>query len=531
MNITSTTFIRNDYWPGYNDINQLNHRIDDVEKPMKIASTPFIRNDYWPDYNDIDQLNHRIDEAENEITLVDARLTNDIENVSNDLNIYKNKVADTAISNNIIVNNINANYATGSFANFDNTFTNNAYIENLTVNMPVFDITLNTPHIENITVTSGNIYDTNLFNVTVENLSGTIVNSTITDSTLVNATIDGNGALGDVEINNTVINTANIDNLYIKRVRPTISSAVLGYDINGKVIPVKAVFDVGFPENAPYLFTDKYGIAFAGVAETSVGESNNLITAFAVANEFANVTSDVDNKFNDMANAANEQYNDINNSFNSINNNFTTNNLFADIITVNNLDVLNITVDKEAGTNGQVIGKVNKKVKWVNVLDVSISAIIDAVWPIGVIYTQYPQQKSPQEIFPNTVWEELKYDGAFFRASGGNAAAFIEKSGVLSKQEQSIQSHKHDFSWAGEHSHGVTDPGHSHGYELGVDDGGNGHGGERTGRHFSNASTYSATTGISVNSATISISGTTESTGGNEIRPENFTIRIWKRTA
>ena len=101
----------------------------------------------------------------------------------------------------------------------------------------------------------------------------------------------------------------------------------------------------------------------------------------------------------------------------------------------------------------------------------------------------------------------------------------------MSKQGQSIQSHKHDFSWSGTHNHGVTDPGHSHGYELGVDDGGTGHGGERTSRYFSNTSTNSARTGISVNSATISISGTTESAGENETRPENFTIRIWKRTA
>ena len=533
MNITSTTFIRNDYWPGCNGIDQSNQRIDGVEKPMKITSTPFIRNDYWPDYNDIDQLNQRIDETQSELALVNANLTSDIENVFNNLNIYVKDQADTSISNNIIVNNLNANYAEGRFANFDNTFTNNAYIENLTVNMPVFDITLNTPHMENITVTSGNIYDTNLFNVTVENLSGTIVNSTITDSTLVNATIDGNGALGDVEINNTVINTANIDNLYIHRVRPTISSAVLGYDINGRVIPVKAAFDVGFPENASYLFTDQYGIAWAGVAETSVGESNNLITAFAVANEFANVTNDVDNKFNDMANAANEQYNeynnkfnDIDNSFNSINNTFITNNLSAENTATNNLDVSNITVNKTTGTEGQVIGKEDGNVKWVNVIDVSAKAIIDTVWPIGVIYTQYPQQKSPQELFPNTTWEEVNYSGAFFRASGGNAAAFNG-----GRQGQSIQSHDHSFSWSGSHSHSITDPGHSHGIPTGAQDSHTGDYNDHGYEYEGTKSTTSSKTNISIDSETISISGTTGSAGGNETRPENFTIRIWKRTA
>lgn len=289
---------------------------------MEITSTPFIRNDYWGDYNDISQINNRIDNLESDMDLMNIHLTTDIENVSNNLNTYINSQADTTTTNNIVVNNINANYAEGNYANFDNTFTNNAYIENLTVNMPCFDITLNTPHMENITVTSGNIYSTNLFNVTVENISGTINSSTITDSTLVNATIDGNGVFGDVEINNAVINTANVDNLYInKSVEPVVSSAVLGYDITGKVIPVKATFDVAFPENASYLYTDEHGTAFAGTAETAVGESNNLVTSFAVANEFAN-----------MANTANEQYDAINNNFANIDNSFNdVNNTFANI--------------------------------------------------------------------------------------------------------------------------------------------------------------------------------------------------------
>ena len=285
---------------------------------MNISSTPFIRNDYWPDYNDIDTLNKRIDEAENETSLVNSRLTNDIENVSNNLNSYKNAMADTVITNNIIVNNLNANYAIGKYANFANTNTDNAYIENLTVNKPVFDITLNTPHVENITSIGGNFYDANLFNVavenitgsikdstitnstlvnaTVDNLSGTIVNSTITDSTLVNARLDGNGVLGNVEINNTVINTANVAELFVNtQPEPVTSSAVLGYDSEGRVIPIKASFEVGFPENANYLFTDQYGTAFPGTAETEVNASDNLITSNAVYNALANVNNTANN--------------------------------------------------------------------------------------------------------------------------------------------------------------------------------------------------------------------------------------------
>ena len=325
---------------------------------MNISSTPFIRNDYWPDYNDIDILNKRIDEAENETSLVNSRLTNDIENVSNNLNSYKNAMADTVITNNIIVNNLNANYAIGKYANFANTNTDNAYIENLTVNKPVFDITLNTPHVENITSIGGNFYDANLFNVavenitsiggnfyntnlfnvvvenitsiggnfyganlfnaavenmhgtlhnsniidstmtniTVDNLSGAIVNATISDSTLVNAMLDGNGVLGNVEINNTVINTANVKELFVNtQPEPVTSSAVLGYDGEGRVIPIKASFEVGFPENANYLYTDQHGTAFPGTAETEVNASDNLITSYAVYNALANVNNTANN--------------------------------------------------------------------------------------------------------------------------------------------------------------------------------------------------------------------------------------------
>ena len=271
---------------------------------MNISSTPFIRNDYWPDYNDIDILNKRIDEAENETSLVNSRLTNDIENVSNNLNSYKDEMADTVITNNIIVNNLNANYAVGKYANFANTNTDNAYIENLTVNMPVFDITLNTPHVENITSIGGNFYDANMFNVAIDNL---------------------------------LINTQS---------EPITSSAVLGYDSKGRVIPIHAAFEVGFPENANYLFTDQHGTAFPGIAETEVAASNNLITANAVKNAIDNVTADVSDNFNiinaalndidswmnNIENDVNNRFEDVANNFNDISNNFNDiSNNFNDI--------------------------------------------------------------------------------------------------------------------------------------------------------------------------------------------------------
>lgn len=263
---------------------------------MNISSTPFIRNDYWPDYNDINQLNQRVNEVENELSLTNIRLSTDIENVSNNLNSYADNQANTTIANNIIVNNINANYAVGKFVNFGNANFDNAYVENLTVNRPVFDITLNTPHIENVTSLGGNIYDANMFNVSITGGNVAFNNLSVEDLTAVNATIsnvnilDGNVNLNKATISDVNASNATISNLFVNtQPEPVQSSAVLGYDSQGRVIPIEAVFDVGFPENANYLFTDEHGTAFAGVAATDVSTINNLITAHGVQNGFNNL--------------------------------------------------------------------------------------------------------------------------------------------------------------------------------------------------------------------------------------------------
>lgn len=472
---------------------------------MNITSTPFILDDYWPEdsaeYNEIGQLNQRIDETQSELALVNANLTSDIENVFNNLNIYVGEQADTSISNNIIVNNLNANYAEGRFANFDNTFTNNAYIENLTVNKPAFDITLNTPHLENATSLDGNFYKPNLI-----------------DARLIG---DVSGDLNVVNVNQLNAVNAIIANLFVNHSAPPINAcSVLGYDREGRVIPVYATYNVNFPEDADYVWTDFAGTSRKGIKATEIGEVDNLITAYGVKNAIDvvnNSFNNVNNSFNDV----NNSFNDVNNSFNDVNNkietemsnlaeNFNTNNLSANNASTNNLDISDITIEKTAGDDGQVIGKEDGKVKWVNVTDVNGKAIIDMVWPIGVIYTQYPQQKSPQELFPNTTWEEVNYDGAFFRASGGKAAAFNG-----GKQGQSIQSHNHTgkTSTNGAHRHSI-----GFAYEF--------YGDENGYRNVTNR----GSTNTSENGAH-SHSFTTDSTGGNETRPENYTIRVWKRTA
>ena len=401
---------------------------------MITNSNPFLRNDYYPDYNDIDQLNQRIDEAENETSLVNIRLTADIENVSNNLNSYKNEMADTVVTNNIIVNNLDANYAVGKYANFANTNTDNAYIENLTVNKPVFDITLNTPHVENITSIGGNFYAPNVIggvfdNIQVENLqnfkavnievdkitANTVnlnavtaniadlnilnamnieageVKASIADLNILNAMniqadgvtantanlkdlnamniqVDGaiantlsagniqvNGVIaelidlnvldswniyvkGEVKANTVTANTVNLNvlnavNIEADEVKankligdfssaePISSSAVVGYDENGQLIPIRASYDVSFPESADYLKTDAQGVARKGTSESGVVQSTNLIQAGAVQNMYDAVNADFNNVSNSF-NTVNESFNTVNESFSDVNNTF-----------------------------------------------------------------------------------------------------------------------------------------------------------------------------------------------------------------
>ena len=60
----------------------------------------------------------------------------------------------------------------------------------------------------------------------------------------------------------------------------------------------------------------------------------------------------------------------------------------------------------------------------------------DCPYPVNGVYTQYPQQEPPAKLWIGTTWEELNFSGAFFRATGGNAQAFIEKTDVLKNRRR-----------------------------------------------------------------------------------------------
>lgn len=166
-----------------------------------------------------------------------------------------------------------------------------------------------------------------------------------------------------------------------------------------------------------------------------------------------------------------------------------------------------------------------------SLVSASVSAQFDIAWPIGVTYTQYPGQKSPNDLWGlYSTWEEITdYAGAFFRASGGNASAFIGEGGTLTAQGESIKSHNHTMN----HGHSIYDPGHAHSHYLSSNYDSLGQplyyssGCQATGGYSGSQGTSSNATGISVNN----YNGNTGDTGGTETRPVNYTVKIWKRTA
>ena len=90
--------------------------------------------------------------------------------------------------------------------------------------------------------------------------------------------------------------------------------------------------------------------------------------------------------------------------------------------------------------NQSDINELNNKLS--SIEQTNFKAIFDLVRPIGDTYVQYPQQASPMELWGSfSTWQVVNYDGAFFRAEGGNANAFIEKTGVLTKQQDAIKTH------------------------------------------------------------------------------------------
>ncbi len=133
-------------------------------------------------------------------------------------------------------------------------------------------------------------------------------------------------------------------------------------------------------------------------------------------------------------------------------------------------------------------------------------------YPLGAVYVQYPTTAEPATFWKNTKWEELNFQGAFFRASGGKAEDF-QADELNAPQEESIKRHRHEIA-----AQYVRPSDNSNDVVRYTPNGSGSWNGGAAG--LSN----------SANVALVIPRHETDDTGEEETRPMNYTIRIWKRT-
>ena len=278
---------------------------------MDLLSTPFIRNDYWPDYNQLNVLNNRINAIQDELNTINTDISANIDVVNQDLQDYKTAQRSFILTNNAEVNLLEAHNAVADFANFDNTFVDSATITDLVVTRPIFNAQLVDPDIQNVSILYGNVYEVNIHDSDIFNSNGEFNALTVKDLTVINPiegatlrdTTINNVTLHDATGNNLVATNVNIsgnsegnfsyvdadqfnatnawvDNLFINvDTTPIFTGQILGPDASGRVVPVDiSMFPPTYPVNADYISTDEYGEATANISAKSVIPANNLIT-------------------------------------------------------------------------------------------------------------------------------------------------------------------------------------------------------------------------------------------------------------
>ncbi len=384
---------------------------------MITNSNPFLRNDYYPDQNDIDALNTRINEVQSDVDLLAISVNEKTEAVNGRLNNlqddYNESFETEALkANTADLNVLNVNVqATIKDLNAENTYT-----ENLIVNKPVQDLALRTPHLENTTSLNGNFYAPNILGGELDNVK--LKNIQNFNAVNIEANeVKANKLIGDFSA------------------EPISSSAVVGYDENGQLIPIRASYDISFPEDADYLKTDNQGIARKGTSESEVVQSTNLIQAGAVQNMYDAVNANFNNvsdSFNTVENTFNNTFNNFANSLNDMN--MVVNNIESN---VNNIEsnVNNI----ESNVNN-IESNVNNIESNVNNIESNVKTINDFIFN-DIYIPEYGSfnTTSPVE-YRNATTVEL-----YGNAQGGNA---IPNGGGLIKFDSSTNKVTFGFSGA-----------------------------------------------------------------------------------
>ena len=158
----------------------------------------------------------------------------------------------------------------------------------------------------------------------------------------------------------------------------------------------------------------------------------------------------------------------------------------------------------------------------------AVSQLLDALYPVGVTYLQFPTCESPVDLFPTLTWTEINFDGAFFRASGTNADAFIRVGGTLIPQGQGTAVNNLSMGNMSQNATGT----------IYIDELASGYG---TFNPYGNISRGSSpgvtyTRSASANGTYYAFNINVQhnhslSSTDSETRPVNYTVKVWKRTA
>lgn len=396
---------------------------------MIIQNTSSIRNDYYPNFSQVNDLENSISEVQNELDLLKINVQENDISIRQDLNNLESNIA-----NQINTDNVNANNATIDFAKVnglkvDNLSSNNATLENVVFNRTVNNLiqensrfingsiensTIKNVVINNATLSSArmssiytesieannsklnvlnvrqelNSFNVNAVNVkaafvgaeqlntintnsqkiitndlsvqnsayanyfSVNNLTargGTSYGLNIEDSIIRNSLLENsnfNVLRGNVlvsreasinQINSYFINTnsfganifesnyAKINSLNVNilkaddfridvNVTPVDSSYGVGYDKNGKLIPIEVKASL---PNGDYVSVSQ-GVPKGMTSENEVVQSKNLIQAGAVLNSITNLGSNIQNQFTELNGNLENQFININTQFNNV---------------------------------------------------------------------------------------------------------------------------------------------------------------------------------------------------------------------
>ena len=116
--------------------------------------------------------------------------------------------------------------------------------------------------------------------------------------------------------NDQITNSLSVDMLsantliYNVSAAPVSSLTALGYDSNGKVIPVTVIANsnLQLPPSANYIYTDSTGTPYAGMADTAVSTNENLVTSHAVYNFALNISNEFNGVNNNLSGIDNNLY-------------------------------------------------------------------------------------------------------------------------------------------------------------------------------------------------------------------------------